>query len=154
MRLAQHFLFANPVTILFTSALVLPFGGWPAATAEKAAVFDFESMHGSVHLAGSGFEVVDIASVAEKAAAANLQGCGDCADDFAREPGGDCAVTGVVHKGSQLVPSISVRVPDVPALAPLTSAVVDIGANTDESWRCGIDYLYKNVPSPRPEKMK
>ncbi len=81
--------------------------------------------------------------MAEKAAAANLQSCGDCADDFARELGADYAVTGVVYKVSELVLSMNVRVRDAASSTPLTSAVVDMRGNTDRIWRRAIDYLYR-----------
>jgi Protein of unknown function (DUF2380) len=179
MRLTQLFSFANPLTILFASALAWPFAGWPATAAEKAAVFDFELMHGSLvpgapnpreaeekrlkligdrlrdHLAKSGrFTIVDIAPVAAKAAAANLQACGDCADTFAHELGANYAFTGFVHKVSELILSMNVYVHETATSASVASASVDMRGNTDESWRRGIDYLYENVLSPRLEKMK
>ncbi|MDQ6435411.1 DUF3280 domain-containing protein [Mesorhizobium sp. LHD-90] len=148
-----------------------------AEAAGKAAVFPFELQQGDVVpgapdkreaeqkrlaevtqslrelMVKSGFEVVDIAPVAEKAAAANLQSCGDCADEFARELGADYAVTGVVFKVSELVLSMNVRVHDAKDGKPLTSAVVDMRGNTDESWRRAISYLYRNVLSPRLETL-
>ena len=177
MSLTQLLSYANPITLLFGSAFACSFAGWQAVAAEKMAVFEFELVQGAVvpgvpdkreveeerlsavsqrlrgHLAKSGFEIVDIAPVAAKAAVANLQACGNCADDFARELGADYAFTGVVHKVSELILSMNVRVHDVSASAALTSAVVDIRGNTDKSWRRGIDYLYKNVLSPRLERL-
>jgi len=105
------------------------------------------------HLAKSGFGVVDITPVAPKAAATNLQSCGPCADGFAHDLGADYAVTGVVYKVSELILSMSVRVHDAAAAAPLTSAVVDMRGNTDEAWRRAVDYLYRNILSPRLEKL-
>ncbi len=147
--------------------------------AEKAVVFDFELTHGSVvpgapepqeaeekrlklvgerlrdHLVQSGrFVIVDVTPVAGKAAAANLQACGGCADAFAHELGADYAFTGFVHKVSELVLSMNVYVHEAATSAPVASASVDMRGNTDESWRRGIDYLYENVLSPRLEKLK
>ena len=176
MSLAQLFSFANPVNLLFGSTLAWSLALWPAAAEEKAAVFKFELAHGDLvpgapdkreaeakrletisgrlrdHLAGSGqFEVVNIAPVAQKAAAANLQFCGNCADGFAQELGARYAFTGVVFKVSELVLSMNVVVRDAQTSKPVTSAVVDLRGNTDKSWRRGIDYLYKNVLSSRLE---
>jgi len=151
----------------------------PGHAAEKAAVFEFELETGSLvpgapdhhdaeqarlrmigerlrdQLAKSGqFEMVDVAPFAEKAAAANLQACGNCADGFARELGADYAFTGVVHKVSELVLSINVYVHEAATSKRVTSASVDLRGNTDESWRRAIDYLYRNVLSPRLDKLK
>ena len=106
------------------------------------------------HLAKSGFDPVDTAPLAEKAAAANLQACGDCADDFARELGAGYAFTGVVYKVSELILSMSVMVHDAQTSQPMTSATVDLRGNTDKSWRRAIDYLYRNVLSARLEILK
>jgi Protein of unknown function (DUF2380) len=146
---------------------------------EKIAVFEFEIIRSNViagvrehrnaeqkrlamiagrlrqQLAASGqFDLVDIAPAAGKAAAANLQSCGNCADDFARELGASYAVTGTVQKVSELILNINVYVHDAAASKFVTGATVDLRGNTDESWRRGIDYLYKNVLSPRLLKLK
>jgi hypothetical protein len=159
------------------AALIACLYGGHAAAAEKIAVFEFEIVRGSIvlgapdhheaeeqrlhmiserlrgHLEKSGkFELVDITPVAEKAAAANLQACGNCADGFAREVGATYAFTGTVHKVSELILSINVYVHEAVTSKPVTSASVDLRGNTDESWRRGIDYLYKNVLSSRLEK--
>jgi len=110
-----------------------------------------ESLRGQ--LASAGFEVVDIAPVAAKASAANLQACGNCADVFAHELGADYAFTGVVHKVSELVLSMHVFVHEAGTSQPLASASVDMRGNTDESWRRAIVYLYKNVLSRRLETL-
>lgn len=179
MTLTPLFSIASPVTLLFAASFGLCIATAPGQAAEKAAVFEFELAHGDLapgtpdkheaeekrlemvsdllrdRLAGSGqFEVVDIAPVAQKAAAANLQACGNCADSFAREVGASYAFTGVVHKVSELVLSINVYVHDATTSQPVTSASVDIRGNTDESWRRGTDYLYENVLLPRLERLK
>ncbi len=146
---------------------------------EKIAVFEFEIIRSNViagvredrdaeqerltmiagrlrqQLAASGqFQLVDIAPVAEKTAAANLQSCGNCADDYAKELGADYAVTGTVQKVSELILNINVYVRDAAASKLVAGATVDLRGNTDESWRRGIDYLYRNVLSPRLLKLK
>lgn len=178
MTLTQHFSIATPITFLFTASLIAGVATSAADAAGKVAVFEFELQHGDLvpgtpskkeaedrrremiserlreHLAQSGFDVVDTKPFAAKAAAANLQACGNCADDFARELGADYAFTGVVYKVSELVLSMSVLVHDARTSKPLTSATVDLRGNTDESWRRAIDYLYRNVLSARLEKLK
>ena len=178
MTLAKPHTIATPISSLFAAAFVIAAFTGAAAAAQKVAVFPFELDQGDVvpgtpdkHeaeqkrlaattqslrdlLAKSGFEMIDTAPVAEKAAAANLQSCGDCADGFANELGADYAVTGVVYKVSELVLSMNVRVHDAASSTPLTSAVVDMRGNTDESWRRAISYLYRNVLSARLEKLK
>lgn len=177
MTLSQLFAPATPVTFLFLATIATCVAAPSSYAAEKVAVFDFELQHGDLvpgapdrrdaeeerlrviseglrkDLAASGFEVIDIASVAAKADAANLQACGDCADAFARELGADYAFTGVVHKVSELVLSMHVFVHDAASSQRLTSASVDFRGNTDESWRRAVAYLYKNVLSKRLEML-
>ena len=178
MTLSKLHTIATPKTSLFAAAFVVAASTGAAVAAQKVAVFPFELARGDVvpgtpdkheaeqkrlaeatrdlrdSLAKSGFEVIDTAPVAEKVAAANLQSCGDCTDDFARELGAAYAVTGVVYKVSELVLSMNVRVRDAASSTPLTSAVVDMRGNTDESWRRAIDFLYRRVLSARLEKLK
>ena len=177
MNLKQLSSIATPITFLLAASLIATAVASPAHAAGKVAVFEFELEHGDLvpgvpskkeaedkrratvserlrdHLAKSGFEVVDAEPFAEKAAAANLQACGDCADDFARELGADYAFTGVVYKVSELVLSMSVLVHDARTSQPVAVATVDMRGNTDESWRRAIDYLYRNVLSARLEKL-
>lgn len=178
MNLTQHFRIATPVTFLLTASLATGVAASAVHAAGKVAVFEFELQHGDLvpgapsrkeaedkrremiserlrgHLAGSGFEVVDVTPVAGKVAAANLQACGNCADDFARELGADYAFTGFVYKVSELVLSMSVLVHDAATSRPVAGATVDLRGNTDESWRRAIDYLYRNVLSARLEILK
>jgi len=176
MNLAQTILTARPARHIFVTAL-LCCGSIVAQAAPKVAVFEFELQHGDPvpgtpdkkeledkrlktisarlreHLAASGrFDVVDIAPVAAKAAAANLQACGNCAGGFAVTLGADYAVTGVVFKVSELILSMNVFVREAATDRPVTSAVVDLRGNTNESWARAIDYLYKRVLAPRLEK--
>jgi NAD(P)-dependent dehydrogenase (short-subunit alcohol dehydrogenase family) len=175
MRLTQLFPIAKPITFLLLASFLAT---GAAHAAGKAAVFQFELEHGDLvpgapekheaenkrlamiserlrgHLAEAGFQVVDVTPFAAKAAAANLQACGNCADDFARELGADYAFTGVVYKVSELVLSMSVLVHEAATSRPMTSATVDLRGNTDESWRRAIDYLFRNVLSARLETLK
>ena len=178
MSLSDTKKLSNPASRLVASALIACLLGGHAAAAQRAAVFEFEIVQGSVvpgapdhheaeeqrlhmiserlrdHLVKSGkFELADVTPVAEKAAASNLQACGNCADGFAHEVGATYAFTGTVHKVSELLLSINVYVHEAVTSKPATSASVDVRVNTDESWRRGIDYLHKNVLSPRLEKL-
>jgi hypothetical protein len=177
MNLTQLSSIATPITFLITASLIASVATGAAHAAGRVAVFEFELQHGDLvpgtpskkeaednrremisgrlrgHLAKSGFDVVDTKPFAEKAAAANLQACGNCADDFARELGADYAFTGVVYKVSELVLSMSVLVHDAQTSRPVASATVDLRGNTDEAWRRAIDYLYRNVLSARLEKL-
>jgi Protein of unknown function (DUF2380) len=145
----------------------------PACAGEKAAVLPFEIVRGietatpEKHMleerrlatvteelrrliAGSGaFEVVDASPVAKKAASYNLEACGNCGDDFAREVGARYAVTGEVRKVSELIMSMHVYVRDAEKAVPVAIASVDLRGNTDESWKRAIDYLWQNVLSSR-----
>lgn len=143
----------------------------PALAAEKTvAVFDFElidsSLEGSMigknpeeqarletmapALRGNidtlpGYASVDIAPVRDKALAQNLESCGNCALSFARTLGADIAVTGTVQKVSNLILNINAYAFDVETGQPIARGSADIRSNTDESWRRGIAYLWKNV---------
>lgn len=174
MTLTQPFSIAKSLTLLLAASFI----AGAAHASGKVAVFEFELQHGDLvpgapqnraaednrlkmiserlrdHLATSGFEVVDTTPFAGKAAAANLQACGNCADGFARELGADYAFTGVVYKVSELVLSMGVMVHEAATSRPMTSAVVDLRGNTDESWRRAVDYLYRNVLSARLETLK
>ena len=178
MNLKQLFSIATPIIFVLTASLIAGAVASTAHAAVKVAVFEFELRHGDIvpgtpskkeaedkrramiterlrhHLAEAGFEVVDTGPFAKKVAAANLQACGDCAADFARELGADYAFTGVVYKVSELVLSMSVLVHAAAASQPVTSATVDLRGNTDESWRRAIDYLYRHVLSARLERLK
>ena len=179
MNLTYAKRYSNPAKRLACAAICLLAFASPCAGGEKIAVFEFEIIRSNViagvpenrkaealrlamisarlrgQLSASGqLELVDIAPVAGKAAAANLRSCGGCADDFARELGAAYAFTGTVQKVSELILNINVYVHDAATSQPLAVATVDLRGNTDESWRRGIDYLYKNILAPRLLKLK
>jgi hypothetical protein len=135
----------------------------------KAAVFDFELVDTSLQgamlggseveaerlamlsdrlrgaLAKSGeYDVVDIAPVRAEAEKRNLQACGGCDRRMAAELGAELAVTGVVHKVSNLILSINLYVRDVKSGNLVEGYSADIRSNTDESWRRGLDWLLEN----------
>ena len=159
--------------VLFAGALVM--GAFattvPSRAADKSvAVFDFElidsSLEGSMmgKNAGeqarlqtlaptlrddlkdlAGYTVVDIAPVEKKARSQNLQNCGGCTVTMAKEIGADIAVTGTVQKVSDLILNINAYATDVKSGKAIARGSADIRSNTDESWRRGIAYLWKNT---------
>ena len=144
---------------------------WAPASAEplKAAVFDFELLDTSLQgemkgpqaddqrrlkdvteqlrkgLADAGkFVVVDITPVNAAAHASNLQSCGGCDVDLARELGADLAITGLVQKVSALILNMNIYVRDVHTGTLVTGMSADFRGNTDESWTRTISYLLRN----------
>ena len=144
----------------------------------RAAVFNFELVDSSLEGAMTGpkqaevdrlamlserlraglaenarYEVLDIARVAERAGAQNLQACGGCDAKLAAELGADLAVTGTVQKVSNLILNINIYVRDAGTGALVQAASADIRGNTDESWRRGLDWLLKHriLAGPAPQ---
>ena len=179
MTITRLFSIANLLTLLLVTSFGVVGVSSSLLATERAAVFEFELLRGSVypgtpdhrdaedkrlkmiaerlrgHLASSGlFEIVDTAPVANKAASANLQACGNCADDLALGLGADYAFTGYVFKVSELILSINVAAHEAATSRLVAGASVDLRGNTDKSWKRGIDYLYEHVLSPRLETLK
>jgi hypothetical protein len=155
---AAFLLFASPVS--FAGA---------AAEGVRAAVFDLdfvdtsqEGASGHIRedearrltmvsdtlrrmLAERGIAVVDLAPARERIGkAAPLSRCNGCDLDLSRELGAGLAVTGFVHKVSNLILSINVAIRDVRDGQTVRAGSVDIRGNTDESWSRGISYLVRN----------
>jgi hypothetical protein len=152
------------VAILLVSTLSAPAVG----AAPKLAVFDLELIDTSVEgdapspmavqerlmragnqlrmeLAQSGkYEIVDIAPVHVGAHDSNLQACGGCDVKFAQQLGADLALTGIVHKISNLILNISLFVRDVPSGRLVAAMNADLRGDTDESWSRAINYLVRN----------
>jgi hypothetical protein len=145
--------------------------GLAPASAEplKAAVFDFELLDTSLQgemkgpqadeqrrlkdvteqlrkgLADAGkLVIVDITPVNAAAHASNLQSCGGCDVDYARELGADLAITGVVQKVSALILNMNIYVRDVHTGRLVTGMSADFRGNTDESWTRTMSYLLRN----------
>jgi Protein of unknown function (DUF2380) len=91
------------------------------------------------------FDVVDSLPIAKKAASVNLQACGNCGDDLAREVGARYVALGEVRKVSELILSMHVYIRDAENAQLLAVASVDLRGNTQESWRRALDYLWQNV---------
>jgi hypothetical protein len=153
----------------FLIALTLLVSSPVRADPPKVAVFDFElldtSLQGEVDgpradeqrrlkevteqlrkaLAESGkFVVVDIAPVNAAAHASNLQACGGCDVQYARQLGADLAITGLVQKVSALILNMNIYLRDAHTGQLITSMSADFRSNTDESWTRTMSYLLRN----------
>jgi uncharacterized protein DUF2380 len=140
-----------------------------AAEPPKAAVFDFElfdtSLQGELKgpqadeqqrlknvteqlrkgLTDAGkFIVMDISPVNAAAHASNLQSCGGCDVQYAKELGADVAITGVVQKVSALILNMNIYVRDAHTGQLITGMSADFRGNTDESWSRTMGYLLRN----------
>lgn len=91
-----------------------------------------------------GYEIVDIGPVAEEAKARNLQNCGRCDAQMAREIGADTAITGTVQKVSNLILNINIYLRDAETGEPIRQMSADIRSNDDRSWTKGLDWLIEN----------
>jgi hypothetical protein len=90
------------------------------------------------------FQLVDIAPVNAAAHASNLQACGGCDVQYARQIGADLAITGVVQKVSNLILNINIYLRDVHTGRLVTAMSADLRGNTDESWSRATSYLVRN----------
>jgi Protein of unknown function (DUF2380) len=96
-------------------------------------------------LAESGsFVIVDIAPVAKEAQASNLQSCGGCDISLASKLGADLAITGMVHKMSDLILRMMILVRDARTGAVLAVAQASMRGDTDETWTRTLDWLVRN----------
>lgn len=151
------------------TALALTIATPARADPPKLAVFDFElvdtSLQGEVNgpradehdrlmrvgdqlrrqLAESGkYHLLDIAPVNAAAHGSNLQACGGCDVQYAKQLGADLAITGVVQKVSNLILNINIYLRDVHTGRLVTSMSADLRGNTDESWSRATSYLLRN----------
>ena len=144
---------------------------WSPVVAEplKAAIFDFELLDTSLQGEMKGpqadeqrrlrdvteqlrkgladadkFVMVDISPVNAAAHASNLQSCGGCDVDYARQLGADLAITGVVQKVSALILNMNIYLRDTHTGQLITGMSADFRGNTDESWSRTMNYLLKN----------
>ncbi|HEY7386696.1 MAG TPA: DUF3280 domain-containing protein [Beijerinckiaceae bacterium] len=141
----------------------------PAGAETSAAVFDFDLVDTSLEasssnarpdearrliLAGdrlrellreSGIAAVDLGPARERIERLRpLRSCNGCEVDLARELGATLAVTGMVHKVSNLILTIDVMIRDARTGAVLRTGRADIRGNTDESWLRGVGYVVRN----------
>jgi len=90
------------------------------------------------------FVVMDIAPVNAAAHASNLQACGGCDVQLARELGADVAVTGQVQKVSALILNMNIYLRDAHTGQLIKAMSADFRSNTDESWSRTMSYLLRN----------
>ncbi len=90
------------------------------------------------------FAIVDIRPVVTAAHNSNLQACGGCDVDLAKQLDADLAVTGVVHKISTLILSMIIYVRDARTGQLVTAASADFRGDTDESWSRTASFLLRN----------
>jgi hypothetical protein len=151
------------------TALALTIATAARADPPKLAVFDFElvdtSLQGEVNgpradehdrlmrvgdqlrkqLAESGkYHLLDIAPVNAAAHGSNLQACGGCDVQYAKQLGADLAITGVVQKVSNLILNINIYLRDVHTGRLVTAMSADLRGNTDETWSRATSYLLRN----------
>jgi hypothetical protein len=156
--------------MLFVVCAAMLMGATAARAAEppRLAVFDFEmidsSLDGEMHgkradeqdrlmrvgdqvrkeLGESGkFRIVDIAPVNVAAHQSNLQACGGCDVELARQLGADLEITGVVQKVSNLIINITMYVRDAHTGGLVAAVNADMRGNTDESWSRATRYLIR-----------
>jgi uncharacterized protein DUF2380 len=167
---ACHMDFSGQIMRTLLVALLTLMISVPAwADPPKLVVFDFElvdtSLQGEIDgprkdeqarlmqvgdqvrkgLAESGkFDLLDISPVNAAAHGSNLQACGGCDVQYARQLGADLAITGVVQKVSNLILNINIYLRDVHSGRLVTSMSVDLRGNTDESWSRATSYLLRN----------
>jgi len=155
--------------IWFVFAMAIWCGPCAQAAEQVVAVFDFEfvdtSLQGATYgpsveeqerlvwlgselrqrLAQSGrFEVLDIAPVAARSHASNLQSCGGCDAQLGRELGAKLAITGWVQKVSNLILNMNIAVRDTDSGKLVAGMSVDMRSNTQESWSRALNYLVVN----------
>jgi Protein of unknown function (DUF2380) len=141
----------------------------PAGAESAAAVFDFDFVDTSLEASPSGARqdearrlivagdrlrellrqgglvTVDLAPVRDRIERARpLRSCNDCELAFARELGAELAVSGMVHKVSNLILTIDVAIRDANTGMMLRTGRADIRGNTDESWLRGVAYVVRN----------
>jgi hypothetical protein len=96
-------------------------------------------------LAGrAGLRVVNIAPVAQEAAAVHLQACGGCDADLAKRVGAELSVTGIVQKVSNLILNMTIYVRNVADGRVIASVSADMRGNTEESWTRTLQWLERN----------
>ncbi len=90
------------------------------------------------------FVVVDVAPVSAAAHERNLQACGGCDVQYARQLGADLAVTGLVQKVSNLILNMNIYLRNAHTGQLVTAMSADFRGNTDESWSRAASYLLRN----------
>jgi hypothetical protein len=90
------------------------------------------------------YRVVDVAPVNAAAHEKNLQACGGCDVQYARQLGADLALTGLVQKVSNLILNMNIYLRDAHTGQLVIAMSADFRGNTDESWARAASYLLRN----------
>jgi hypothetical protein len=76
-------------------------------------------------------------------ASAEIADCNGCERSFATRLGAEMACWGAVQKVSNLILNINAYIENAATGKMQFAKSVDIRGNTDESWRRGLDYLFR-----------
>jgi len=120
---------------------------------EQSARVDRLAPHLREALAASGrYIVAPTDAVDARARAQNLQACGGCDRDLAREVGADLSITGQVQKVSNLILNMNIYTRDIATGKIVGVASADMRGNTDEAWARTLDWLIRNrlLAEPAP----
>ncbi len=150
---------ATSFSLIFLAGLWGAGGGEAAGTSpQRVAFLGFELINTSLepttpdearrteNLARAGrFELVAIPPDMRREieASADISNCNGCERVFANPLGADLACWGTVQKVSNLILNINVYVEDARTGKMAFAKSVDIRGNTDESWRRGLDYVFR-----------
>ena len=154
---------------IFVPLVLLSFFGHAQASQQGVAVFNFElvdtSLEGQVNgprpdeqhrlsdvakefrkrLAESGAYVpVDISEIADQVHRSNLQACGGMRYEIGATGRAELAITGVVHKISNLILNMSIYVRDSRDGHLVRQMAASFRGNTDHSWSRALDWLVRN----------
>jgi hypothetical protein len=135
---------AEPLKAAFFGFLVVDNSLGANHDAEDARARQIEAQLVETLESSGRYVFVDIAPVADQAARyANLAHCNGCDAAFAADLGADVAITGEVHKTSNLILHMGVYIRSAETGAMVAGGSADIRGNTDESWRRGVDFILK-----------
>jgi hypothetical protein len=90
------------------------------------------------------FDLIDMADLVVAARSRNLQACGGCDVDLARQAGADLVLTGVVQKVSNLILNMNLYLRNAHTGQLVKAMSADLRGNTDESWSRATSYLVRN----------
>jgi hypothetical protein len=135
---------AEPLSAAFFGVKVIDTSLGANHDAEDARALMLEAQLVETLEASGRYAFVDVAPVAAEAARySNLAHCNGCDAALAAKLGADVAITGEVHKTSNLILHISVYMRDAATGALVNGGSADIRGNTDESWRRGLAFILK-----------
>ena len=135
---------AEPVKAAFFGFLVVDNSLGANHDAEDARAVAIGAQLVETLEASGRYVFVDTAPVADEAGRyANLAHCNGCDSDLAAKLGADVAITGEVHKTSNLILHMGVYVRSAKTREMVAGGSADIRGNTDESWRRGVDFILK-----------